>query len=118
MLKKIKYHFRAVSKNKATLATNIAGLSIGLATTILLLVFMLHEWSYDRHFENADNIYRLHSVWEEGGQSSVQPINLRQSFTEIPKMWLELTRQSRFTGVVVLSLVFKMTGLQAITCFM
>lgn len=85
MLKKIKYHFRAVSKNIATLATNIAGLSIGLATTILLLVFMLHEWSYDRHFENADNIYRLHSVWEEGGHSSVVPINLRQSFTEIPK---------------------------------
>jgi len=85
MLKKIKHHFRAVSKNKATLATNIVGLSIGLATTILLVVFMLHEWSYDRHFENVDNIYRLHSVWEEGGQSSVQPINLRQSFTEIPK---------------------------------
>ena len=85
MLKKMKHHFRAASKNKATLATNIVGLSIGLATTILLVVFMLHEWSYDRHFENADNIYRLHSVWEESGHSSVEPINLRQAFTEIPQ---------------------------------
>jgi putative ABC transport system permease protein len=81
----MKHHFRAASKNKATLATNIVGLSIGLATTILLVVFMLHEWSYDRHFENADNIYRLHSVWEESGHSSVEPINLRQAFTEIPQ---------------------------------
>ncbi len=85
MLKRIKHHFRAVGKNKAALATHITGLAIGLATTILLVVFMLHEWSYDRHFPKADSIHRLHSVWEENGHSSVQPINLRQAFTEIPQ---------------------------------
>ena len=85
MFRKIKSHFRVLRKNRASLATNIIGLSIGLATTILLVVFILHEWSYDRHFSKAENIYRLHSVWEENGHSSIQPINLRQTFTEIPQ---------------------------------
>ena len=85
MFQKLLGHFRAVKKNKATLATNIVGLSIGLATTILLVVFILHEWSYDRHFSKADNIYRLHSIWIDGESESVLPINLRQTFTEIPQ---------------------------------
>lgn len=85
MLQKFISHFRAVKKNKATLATNIIGLSIGLATTILLVVFILHEWSYDRYFSKADNIYRLHSIWIDGNNESVYPINLRLAFTEIPQ---------------------------------
>ena len=84
-VKKIQHLFRSVGRNKAALITNIIGLSIGLATAILLVVFMLNEWSFDRHFPKADNIYRLHSVWEENGNSSVQPIDLRQAYTEIPQ---------------------------------
>ncbi len=85
MFKKLLNIFRAVWKNKSSLATNIIGLSIGLATTILLVVFILHEWSYDRHFSKADDIYRLYSVWTDNGSSSVQPINTRKAYTEIPQ---------------------------------
>lgn len=65
--------------------TNIFGLSIGLATTILLVVFILHEWSYDRYFSNADNIYRLHSIWIDGESESVLPIDLRLAYSKIPQ---------------------------------
>ncbi len=85
MFKKIINLSRAVWKNKSSLATNIIGLSIGLATTILLVVFILHEWSYDRYFSRADDIYRLNSIWIDEGNSSFMPINLRQAFTEIPE---------------------------------
>ncbi len=85
MLKKLQNSFRAVKKNKATLATNIIGLAIGLATTILLVIFILHEWSYDRYFSKADDIYRLHTIWITNGNESVQPIDLRQAYTQIPQ---------------------------------
>ena len=85
MLQKIKYLLRSAGKNKATIGINILGLSVGLAATILLVVYILHEWSYDRHFSEAGNIYRLHSIWIDEGKNSVEPINLRQAFTEIPQ---------------------------------
>jgi putative ABC transport system permease protein len=85
MIRKIKNLYQLAGRSKTTLVTNIFGLSIGLATTILLATFILHEWSYDRHFSKADNIYRLHTIWIDAGRESVEPINLRQAFTEIPQ---------------------------------
>jgi putative ABC transport system permease protein len=85
MIRKIKNLYSLAGRNKATLITNVLGLSIALATTILLATFILQELSYDRHFSNAGNIYRLHSIWKEGEGRSVEPINLRMAFTEIPQ---------------------------------
>ncbi|MFO7925033.1 MAG: ABC transporter permease [Bacteroidales bacterium] len=85
MIRKIKNLYQLAGKNKAALVTNVLGLSIGLATTILLVVFILHEWSYDRHFSNAGRINRLHTIWKDGGNEEVQPINLRQAFNAIPQ---------------------------------
>ncbi len=67
------------------MATKIIGLAIGLAATILLVIFMLQERSYDRHFTEADRIYRLNSIWNEQGKSTVYPINLRKAYTDIPE---------------------------------
>jgi putative ABC transport system permease protein len=85
MIRKIRNICQLAGKNKTALVTNISGLSIGLATTILLAAFILHEWSYDRHFTDAGRIYRLHTIWKEGDSETVHPINLRRSFTEIPQ---------------------------------
>ncbi|HKK42557.1 MAG TPA: ABC transporter permease [Bacteroidales bacterium] len=76
---------RSQARNKMILATNIIGLSVGLAATILLVIFILHESSYDRYFKNADRIVRLNSIWTEDGNKSVEPINLRTAYTDIPR---------------------------------
>jgi putative ABC transport system permease protein len=76
---------RSQARNKMILATNVTGLSVGLAATILLVVFILHEWSYDRYFKNADRIVRLNSIWIDGGNKSVEPVDLRNAFTDIPR---------------------------------
>ena len=34
-------------------------MAIGLAAAILILLWVHDEWSYDRHFKNADNLYRI-----------------------------------------------------------
>jgi hypothetical protein len=38
---------------------NISGMAIGMASAILILLWVQDEISYDRHFENADNLYRI-----------------------------------------------------------
>ncbi len=38
---------------------NISGMAIGMASAILILLWVQDEWSYDRHFKNADDLYRV-----------------------------------------------------------
>ena len=63
----------------------MTGLSLGLAASILLTTFILFELSFDKHFSEADRIYRLNSIWIEEGERSEMPINIREAYTEIPE---------------------------------
>jgi putative ABC transport system permease protein len=40
-------------------AINIVGLAIGLACCIIITLFVRYELSYDRHWDNADRVYRV-----------------------------------------------------------
>ena len=40
-------------------ATIVLGLAIGVAATLMIVVYVRHEFSYDRFHENAERIYRL-----------------------------------------------------------
>jgi putative ABC transport system permease protein len=46
---------------------NVAGLSIGLAICFIIILFVINEISYDKHFTNADRIYRVKSEINFGG---------------------------------------------------
>lgn len=41
---------------------NIVGLAIGLAASILIALYVQKETSYDRHWNNAESIYRVQTV--------------------------------------------------------
>ena len=51
--------FRNLRRNKAFSAINIVGLAIGIATCLLILLFVGHELNYDRFNEKADQIVRV-----------------------------------------------------------
>ncbi len=51
---------RNIGKNKVFTLINISGLAIGMASSILILMFILKELSYDRFHENRDRIHRLY----------------------------------------------------------
>ena len=53
--------FRNLLKNKFYSAINIIGLAAGLATCMLILLYVLDELSYDRYNINADRIYRVNN---------------------------------------------------------
>ena len=57
---------------------------LGLATAILLTVFIQYELSFDKHFVNSERIFRLNSIWTEKGEPLILPINLRSAYTDIP----------------------------------
>lgn len=38
---------------------NIAGLGVGMAASLVIFLYVYGEWSHDRHFTNADRIYRV-----------------------------------------------------------
>jgi len=50
---------RNLSKNKVYAFINIAGLSIGLACSMLIILYVKDEVSYDRFHSNVKNIYRV-----------------------------------------------------------
>ena len=55
----IKIALRNIKRYSVHSILNISGMAIGLACAILILLWVQDEWSYDRHFENADDIYRV-----------------------------------------------------------
>jgi putative ABC transport system permease protein len=55
----LKITSRNLWRNKTFASINIAGLAIGMATCILILLFVQHELSFDRFHEKADRIYRV-----------------------------------------------------------
>ncbi len=41
----------------------IGGFSLGVAACLLLIIFLRHELSYDKHYERVRDIYRMNVTW-------------------------------------------------------
>src|SRR5690606_2507605 len=55
----IKTSWRNLVRQRVFSTINILGLAIGLATCLLITVFVMNELSYDRFHEKADRIVRV-----------------------------------------------------------
>ena len=55
----LKIAWRNIVGNPLFSAINIIGLSIGLACCIIITIFVRYEMSFDRHWVDADRIYRV-----------------------------------------------------------
>jgi ABC-type antimicrobial peptide transport system permease subunit len=58
-----KIAFRNLLRSKGFSFINILGLAIGMASAMLILLWIQHEWSYDSFHENRDRIYE---AWNKG----------------------------------------------------
>jgi ABC-type antimicrobial peptide transport system permease subunit len=61
----LKITLRNIKRHKGYSFINIAGLSIGLACSIIILLWVQDELSFDRFHENADRIQRIVADWEK-----------------------------------------------------
>lgn len=55
----IKTALRNLSRQKIYAMINIAGLAIGLATCMLIMLYVMHELSYDKFFKDHEQIHRV-----------------------------------------------------------
>ena len=51
---------RSLLNNRFFLFINLLGLTIGLTCFILILAFVIDEQKFDKHFHDAENIYRIY----------------------------------------------------------
>lgn len=63
LLSKMPMHFkigiRNLSKRKIYTVLNVSGLAISICASFLIWLYVQEQQSYDRHFDNADRIYRV-----------------------------------------------------------
>ena len=63
----LKIALRKLRRQKAYSFINIAGLAVGLAACLLILLWVRDELSYDNYHEKADRVYRVTETEEIGG---------------------------------------------------
>ncbi len=91
----LKIAIRRARKHKGHSFINLAGLAVGMAACILILIWVQDELSYDRFHKNADQIYRINTEDLSGGKSFLlagSPAPLGQTMRdELPEV-LDVTR--------------------------
>jgi putative ABC transport system permease protein len=55
----LKTAYRSLLKNKGFTFLNVLGLSVGLATCLLIVFYVVDELGYDRYNTKVDRIYRM-----------------------------------------------------------
>jgi len=93
----LKMNLRNLKKHKGYSFLNIAGMSVGLACFILVLLFVRYEFRYEKHHVNAERIYRLIVEQNLGGgvfQAASSPVPLEETLAhDLP----EVEEFNRFT---------------------
>jgi putative ABC transport system permease protein len=89
---------RNLWKNKGFSAINIVGLSIGLATCLLILIFVMDELSYDRFNAHADRIYRLDGEIKFGGNHFILAVAPAPAGPTLLRDYPEILKEVRFRG--------------------
>ncbi len=55
----IKIAWRSLKKNRLVSFINVLGLALGISTCLVISLYVLEEFSYDRFFANSNRIYRV-----------------------------------------------------------
>lgn len=64
----VKIALRNLVRHKAYATINIGGLALGITVSLLILLFVVHEHSFDRFHTNADRIFRVYNRMRFGEQ--------------------------------------------------
>jgi putative ABC transport system permease protein len=78
-----KIALRNLQRNKAFSFINIFGLAVGLATCMLIMLYIFSEMGYDGHNKNADRIFRIASKAAQLGNVKDKP----WAATSAPVAW-------------------------------
>jgi len=63
----LKIAIRNLSRQKMYTAIKVGGFALGVAACILITMFIRHELSFDTHYKNASNLYRVIGINRTAG---------------------------------------------------
>lgn len=84
LINNLKIAYRNLIRNKGYSFINIAGLAIGMACTLLLLLWVNHEMSYDKFHEKNQQLYQIVNWQTYSGQEYGWP-NIPGKLVELMK---------------------------------
>ncbi|TMJ14954.1 MAG: ABC transporter permease, partial [Alphaproteobacteria bacterium] len=59
---------RALGRHRVYAFVNLAGLALGLAACLIILLYVRYERSYDSWLPDADRVFQIQANWHEVGQ--------------------------------------------------
>lgn len=96
----LKIALRNIKRFPAHSILNIIGMAIGMACSILILLWVQDEWSYDRHYKNADNLYRVIEKQNlPGGKTQELAVAPTPLANILKQEYPEIIRTSRYAPV-------------------
>ena len=102
----IKSAIKSIINQKWYSAINILGLSIGIASALIIAIFVLDEISYDKFHKDSDDIYRIETSAIFGNndyKSIYTPVGLSGSLTNDFSGIISATRLRKMKDAVVLT---------------
>lgn len=105
-----KIAWRSILKNKGIFSINIAGLAIGIASCLLITLFVVDELSYDRFNENADEIVRVVFKAKVNGEEMKEAVVMAPVAEALKSEFPEVKDATRLTNLYNPKLSYKNTS--------
>jgi len=96
---------RMIRRHRVHSIINIAGLAVGMACTILILLWVRYEFSFDRYHENAERIYRLVTDFHFGTFQGKYAVSNNAPGPTLARDYPEVEKAVRFHSVWGISTV-------------
>ena len=94
----IKFAIRNITKDFGYSLINILGLTIGISSTLFLLIYVFDELSYDKYNKNHEQIYRVASHITETDDDFVWTVAQIPFATQVKQDYPEVENAIRFQG--------------------
>ena len=76
---------RNLLKNRVYTLINLIGLTVGIASVLMILLYVQDEVSYDRYDPETANIYRIY--WQSGNPQTRTPHPMAQALVNDFRKW-------------------------------
>ncbi|MBE8715560.1 ABC transporter permease [Sphingobacterium hungaricum] len=70
----LKTAIRYIRKNKLITSINILSLSIGICSTLVIFLMIQYDYSFDKHLQNGDRVYRVISIGDFKSAAILVPL--------------------------------------------
>ncbi|WP_324759463.1 ABC transporter permease [Sphingobacterium thalpophilum] len=91
----LKIGFRTLNKNKGFSAINIIGLAIGLASVLLIALWVQNQFQYDNFYKNKDNIYKLMNKTDKNNSVNIHGITMPAAAPALESEFPEVEHAAR-----------------------